>query len=346
MTAFNMESILTLLTIFNAGFSIVSCLLLIVIGSHKADALLPTASAKLSMLLMLLALAALQFFHYLSLTGEMLLFTSKAYGSILFIATSSFYLFSRAFLQPDQKSFRVYFLLLPAVLPFWIPVIFVIPIAFMFGTVYSLFICWQLYQLKESRKFFQLEMGVFIGFSFNAILILLVGLTATILKEQIFVLTYSKLIGFILIGMIYLQLRFPDLTQKAQEVVAMRYASSTLKNLDTHKLNDQLIQILKQQKAYKDPELSLSGLASKLGISNHQLSELINSHHGQGFSQLVREHRVADAKVQLVEQPKASVLSIGLDVGFSSQSNFYTAFKEMTGETPGQFRKRLGMAED
>lgn len=338
-----MESIIYLLTIFNAGFSIVSCLLLIVIGFHKAAALLPTASAKLSMLLMLLSLAALQFFHYLSLTGEMLLFTSEVYGATLFIATSSFYLFSRAFLQPDQKSFRVYFLLLPAVLPFWIPVIFVIPIAFMFGTVYSLFICWQLYQLKESRKFFQLEMGVFIGFSFNAILILLVGLTATILKEQIFVLTYSNLIGFSLLGMIYLQLRFPDLTQKAQEVVAMRYASSTLKNLDTQKLNDQLIQILKTQKAYKDPELSLSGMASQLGISNHQLSELINSHHGQGFSQLVREYRVADAKTQLIEQPKASVLSIGLDVGFSSQSNFYTAFKEITGETPGQFRKRLGI---
>jgi AraC-like DNA-binding protein len=338
-----MESIITLLTIFNSGFSIVSCLLLIVIGFHKADALLPTASAKFSMLLMLLALAALQVFHYLSLTGEILLFSSEIYGVTLFIATSSFYLFSRAFLQPDQESFRAYLLLLPAMLPFGIPGKFVIPIAFMFGTVYSLFICWQLYQLKESRKFFQLEMGVFIGFSFNAVLILLVGLTATILQERIFVLTYSNLIGFSILAMIYLQLRFPDLTQKAQEVVAMRYASSTLKNLDTQTLNDQLIQILKTQKAYKDPELSLSGLASQLGISNHQLSELINSHHGQGFSQLVREYRVADAKTQLIEQPKASVLSIGLDVGFSSQSNFYTAFKEITGETPGQFRKRMGI---
>lgn len=341
-----MEYALNLITTFNIGFSIVSCLVLIVIGFHKAEILLPTVSAKTSMLLMLLSLVALQFCHYLGLIGEMSLFSSKIYGVTLFISTSGFYLFCRAFLQPDGENFRAYFLLLPSALPIWVPVTFVIPIAFVFGTVYSLLICWQLYQLKESRKFFQLEMGVLIGFSLNAILILLVGLTATILKEQIFVLIYSNLIGFSILAMIYLQLRFPDLTQKAQEVVAMRYASSTLKNLDTQKLNDQLLQILKTQKAYKDPDLSLSGLATQLSISNHQLSELINSHHGQGFSQLVRECRVADAKTQLIEQPKASVLSIGLDVGFSSQSNFYTAFKEITGETPGQFRKRLGMAED
>ena len=332
-------------TLLNIGFSVFSCLLLSIIGLHKAEDLLPSASAKLAMLLMLLSLAVLQLFHFKSVENHLQLFSTPIYGVVLFIATTSFYLFSRAFLQPHQEGFRFYFLLFPVILPLFVPVKFVIPIAFVFGTVYSLLICWQLSQLKDNRKFFQLEMGVFISFSIIAVLILIAGLSAAILQEQIFVLTYSNLIGFSLIAMVYLLLRFPDLTQKAQEVVAMRYASSTLKNLDTQKLNDQLSQILKTQKAYKDPELSLSGMASQLGISNHQLSELINSHHGQGFSQLVREYRVADAKTQLIEQPKASVLSIGLDVGFSSQSNFYTAFKEITGETPGQFRKRLGIEQ-
>ena len=330
-------------TLLNIGFSVFSCLLLSIIGLHKAEDLLPSASAKLAMLLMLLSLAVLQLFHFKSVENHLQLFSTPIYGVVLFIATTGFYLFSRAFLQPHQEGFRFYFLLFPVILPLFFPIKFVIPIAFVFGTVYSLLICWQLSQLKDNRKFFQLEMGVFISFSIIAVLILIAGLSAAILQEQIFVLTYSNLIGFSLIAMVYLLLRFPDLTQKAQEVVAMRYASSTLKNLDTQKLNDQLIQILKMQKAYRDPELSLSGMASQLGISNHQLSELINSHHGQGFSQLVREYRVADAKTQLIEQPKASVLSIGLDVGFSSQSNFYTAFKEITGETPGQFRKRLGI---
>ena len=40
----------------------------------------------------------------------------------------------------------------------------------------------------------------------------------------------------------------------------------------------------------------------------------------------------------LLEEPGASVLSVGMNVGFTSQSNFYDAFREITGTTPGKFR--------
>ncbi|MGE8357156.1 MAG: helix-turn-helix domain-containing protein, partial [Microvirgula sp.] len=43
-------------------------------------------------------------------------------------------------------------------------------------------------------------------------------------------------------------------------------------------------------------------------------------------------------------EPSASVLSVGLSVGFSSQSTFYEAFREIEGMTPGQFRKLHGTA--
>jgi AraC-like DNA-binding protein len=40
------------------------------------------------------------------------------------------------------------------------------------------------------------------------------------------------------------------------------------------------------------------------------------------------------------------VLSVGLNVGFTSQSNFYEAFREVEGGTPGQYRKlRLASRE-
>jgi AraC-like DNA-binding protein len=46
----------------------------------------------------------------------------------------------------------------------------------------------------------------------------------------------------------------------------------------------------------------------------------------------------------LVDEPKSSVLSIGLSVGFNSQSNFYTAFREIAGQTPAQYRKTQGIS--
>jgi AraC-like DNA-binding protein len=80
-------------------------------------------------------------------------------------------------------------------------------------------------------------------------------------------------------------------------------------------------------------------LAERLGLSTHQLSELLNARLGKSFSRYLREHRVAAAKAMLCDEPTASVLSVGLNVGFTSQSNFYEAFREIEGMTPGQFRK-------
>ncbi len=70
-------------------------------------------------------------------------------------------------------------------------------------------------------------------------------------------------------------------------------------------------------------------------------SELINTRFGHGFSRYVREQRVAEARRLLAEDDRSSVLSIGMSVGFRSQSNFYAAFREITGETPGGYRKRV-----
>ena len=60
---------------------------------------------------------------------------------------------------------------------------------------------------------------------------------------------------------------------------------------------------------------------------------------GKGFSRYLREQRSAAARHMLCAEPSASVLSVGLSVGFSSQSNFYEAFREIEGMTPGQYRK-------
>ena len=99
--------------------------------------------------------------------------------------------------------------------------------------------------------------------------------------------------------------------------------------------------LFEQEKIYQAEDLSLAKLAELTQLSAHQLSELINTHFQMGFSRLVRQYRVEAAKSMLTEEPRASVLSVGLSVGFNSQSNFYVAFKEITGVVPGQFRKQL-----
>jgi AraC-like DNA-binding protein len=72
------------------------------------------------------------------------------------------------------------------------------------------------------------------------------------------------------------------------------------------------------------------------------LSKLVNSLLGKGFSRYLREQRVAAAQAMLASEPRASVLSVGLSVGFTSTSNLYEAFREIMGCTPGQLRKLQG----
>ena len=68
----------------------------------------------------------------------------------------------------------------------------------------------------------------------------------------------------------------------------------------------------------------------------------MNGRLGKGFSRYLREQRIGAAKAMLLDEPSASVLAVGLSVGFTSQSNFYEAFREIEGTTPGQYRKLNG----
>jgi len=95
-----------------------------------------------------------------------------------------------------------------------------------------------------------------------------------------------------------------------------------------------------KDKLYQNEELSLSLLADQLDLSTHQLSELINTQFDVNFPRYIREQRIIEAKRLLIEEPTTSILSISMETGFKSQSNFYTAFKEITGISPGQYRKK------
>ena len=44
-------------------------------------------------------------------------------------------------------------------------------------------------------------------------------------------------------------------------------------------------------------------MAELLGLSNHQLSELVNVKLGKGFSRYVREFRIDAAKAMLLDEP-------------------------------------------
>jgi len=71
-----------------------------------------------------------------------------------------------------------------------------------------------------------------------------------------------------------------------------------------------------------DSELNLKGLADRLSLTPHQLSEYLNERVKQDFRSFINSFRVEAAKRILIEEPEKSILTICYDVGFGSKSTF------------------------
>lgn len=85
---------------------------------------------------------------------------------------------------------------------------------------------------------------------------------------------------------------------------------------------------------FRDPKLSGSSLAVKLGISQRYLQRLLEA-TGKTFTEHVNELRLDRAFSLLVAMgTKKRVSDIAFDVGYSDLTTFYTHFKSRFGDTP------------
>lgn len=260
-----------------------------------------------------------------------------AVQSILFHA-----FFLSALRAPEQRATRGEWLLGLAVPPLalGLPPQWALPLVFVSGCGWSLLLLRQLRVLRARSAWHGLERGMVAGFAAAALLAALFGVAVPWLGWTRFHQGYGFLLGSGFAAVLYLLLRFPELPGRLSEAARASYAQSTLQHVDRAALLARLKHLLEIERVYEQEDLSLAKLAALLALNSHQLSELVNRDCGMGFSQLLRQHRVAAAQRMLIDEPRASVLSIGLSVGFNSQSNFYAAFKESTGMNPGEYRRR------
>lgn len=323
-----------------AGFSIASALMLFVTYAFLIR--LPTKSGYsiISSSLLMASLAGVQFGHLQFFMHDSDPFNSLYYRLCLFVVPSMFYLFGRWAILPHE-SFRWYMLvhLLPISLLFVVRLEISLPILFMFGAGYSLWFGNMIYGLREQRRQFRFEMFFFGVLSVIALLVLILGFSIPYIDNATFFYFYANAIGVAFAIIIAALIAIPSLIGDLAEAARVRYGASTLGDLDIDELVRKLESVMDKPEVYQNENLNLSLLSNELGITGHQLSELINSRMGLGFSRYVREKRIAAAKTLLLSAPNQSILSISIDTGFRSQSNFYSAFKEITGQSPGDYRK-------
>jgi AraC-like DNA-binding protein len=162
------------------------------------------------------------------------------------------------------------------------------------------------------------------------------------------------MIGFVY-GLAHLAMRMPLDYQPAPlpepepepepEPPKARYPASLLTEADSANYLVALCACMEHEHAYRDGELTLEALAARVGMSAHELSQLVNQSCAMNFQEYLNSYRVKDLKASMRDRQKtsASILELGLAAGFNSKSSMNRAFKKHAEMTPSEFR-RMGAA--
>ncbi len=115
--------------------------------------------------------------------------------------------------------------------------------------------------------------------------------------------------------------------------------SFSAEELDDKK--EQILLILRKEKIYQDPGLTIAKFAGHLNLPINSVSSIINESLQTNFNDLISKHRVMEFKDRVLEPDsnKYSIVGLGQEVGFSSKASFYRAFKKETGMTPSDYIK-------
>ena len=109
------------------------------------------------------------------------------------------------------------------------------------------------------------------------------------------------------------------------------------------KLIDGLMRLMTDERIYRQENVTIGTLAVRLSIPEYRLRRLINQRLGyRNFNVFLNDHRIAEAKAALADpaQAEVPVITIAMDAGFQSLGPFNRAFKETTGVTPTEYRRK------
>lgn len=114
-------------------------------------------------------------------------------------------------------------------------------------------------------------------------------------------------------------------------------------NLRDEYLSNMLLELMKKEKPYLNPDLSLQEMAEKLNVSRHNLSAIINQQQKMNFYEFVNAYRIEEVK-QLMKTPEnknKNNYDLAFDAGFNSKASFYRIFKQVTHQTPSEYRLEI-----
>lgn len=96
--------------------------------------------------------------------------------------------------------------------------------------------------------------------------------------------------------------------------------------------------LVRRERLYLDPDLTLARMARRLGYPLKQVSTAINAVTGENVSRYINKYRIEHACAEL--SAGQNVTTTMLASGFNTKSNFNREFLRITGKTPSQWQQQ------
>nr|WP_245419863.1 AraC family transcriptional regulator [Phyllobacterium salinisoli] len=97
---------------------------------------------------------------------------------------------------------------------------------------------------------------------------------------------------------------------------------------------------IERLRSNSDADVSLAALASDAGLSRFHFCRSFKESTGLSPHAWLRQYRL-DQAMDMLRDPEMPVVSVAAALGYSSQTAFAAAFRQLTGETPTEWRLRL-----
>ncbi len=198
--------------------------------------------------------------------------------------------------------------------------------------------------LFETRgKWLKKLLFVLISFFLFSSIIELSGVIFPRPYSEVYPIVQNVVLSLIILGIGYWAFVIPAIFSEVKQIrKGVKYETSSLSNSAAKEMASKIIDYMEKEKPYLEEDISIQFLSDALGIPKHHISQVVNQELNLSFSFLINQYRIKEAKRLLSQASnKLTVFELAYRVGFNNKVSFYRAFKNSTGESFSDFKKRL-----
>ncbi|MBR4350121.1 MAG: helix-turn-helix transcriptional regulator [Bacteroidales bacterium] len=96
-----------------------------------------------------------------------------------------------------------------------------------------------------------------------------------------------------------------------------------------------------QEGLYKQQGITVEDIAHHFAKNRTYISNMVNTNEKENFNTFINKLRIAESERLMKQNPDMTFAEIAEMVGYSEQSNFTRQFRQITGNSPSAFRKKI-----